>query len=240
MKKNLFRISIAVLLIAVVAACIFACNKEKVTKTINRTSSQPIISQEKQATPQQILAFISAMGVKLEVGKQYIVTYMSGCMHKTEKDILWGIYHYSETSCEPGCPICEIKSIREVGGRIVMGGKGNDNLLFCKNSDGKIGLNVEDFHSSDFFDGAIVSFEAGQISNKKVLCFMVDKTKLGEFKDLFQSDSYIVEQSFALDSELAYNLGILPENQCIPAGKYPLYSYDDVLFWYIELDKWIK
>ena len=32
MKKNIFRISIAVLFIAVVAACIFACNKEKVVK----------------------------------------------------------------------------------------------------------------------------------------------------------------------------------------------------------------
>lgn len=49
MKKNIFRISIAVLLIAVVAACIFACNKEKVTK--KNTMEQPYPSNVKSSKP---------------------------------------------------------------------------------------------------------------------------------------------------------------------------------------------
>lgn len=101
-------------------------------------------------------------------------------------------------------------------------------------------LNLESYSTSDFFDGAIVSFEPGTINDKKIICFLVDVTKTNDFKGMFESDVFVVQNDFSIEAVLAYNLGILPENQIIVKGEYPLYSYYDIKFWYIELDNWIK
>lgn len=233
------KISIILCLIFAIGIFSQSCEKEKNIKPAETISNLEQTSLDKAATPQQILAFIATMGVKLEAGHRYTVTYRSGCAYKRDINVLWGAFSYNELDCKSGCPICELIKIKEVGGNVIFGGKAQDNL-FCMNPDGKIGLNVETWDTPDFFDGAIVCFEEGTISKKRVLCFMVDVTKTKYFEYLYDTNTFVVEHPFAIDPQFAFEMGVVPENQFIPKGEYKLYSYDDVKFWYIELDQWIK
>lgn len=238
--KRIFKQILLLFMVGGLTFSFVACGDDDEHVTKNVELNQKVASP----TVDGLLGWLSSLGVKLEAGKTYEIVYRSGCFTREYKSILWGAYKYEKVSCGPGCDFCELKSVREIKGSVTLKSKDinreyNSNI-FTIDSNNVVGLNVDYDSKSDEYRGIVVRFDEGVISDKTIVCFMVDISKVNGKKNLYDTDALVLMKELALNGELAYNLGILPENQFIPAGNYPVLSCGNVRLWWIELPKTIK
>lgn len=217
-----------------------SCNDKEEQITQNVDLNKKVSSK----TADGLLGWLSSLGVKLEAGKTYEIVYRTGCYTREYKSILWGAYKYEKVSCTPGRDFCELKSVREIKGSVTLKSKGvnkeYDSDIFTLDSNNVVGLNVDYEPESEEYRGIAIRFDKGVISDKTVLCFMVDISKVNDKKGIYDTDVLVLMKELALNGELAYNLGVLPENQFIKAGNYPILSYGNVRLWWIELPEVIE
>ena len=214
MIKTYFKVALLAVL-AAGATMVTSCNKEE-TNNVSTTN----ISKKAKPMTDAMKAFLTTNGIDVEVGVVYTVIYRSGCYSK--ESVLWGVYE--KVTCSQGCDYCEIISVLKDGVSISF-------TLEQDDTTGEYGLNInpalEDMH-----DGLL------HISNTPEgpkLIFIVDINKVSN-PDLYKGNYLTLESPFAINYELAIQLGIRPENQIVPSGSYKLEKFDNVAIWSIPLD----
>lgn len=215
MKKH-FKISaVAVAAIMIIGGIAFvSCNKESDKENMVNTSIET-----KKASREALISALAAVGINVETGKTYIVTYKTGSFY--EESVLWGLYR--KTGCNPSDNVCELISVMRDGVSVEFAVAPNEGA-------GGFGLNVHD-PVEGMFDGLI---NIGGTLEEPRLFFMVDITKVTN-PSLYEGDYIKIDSPFAIDYELAINASILPEDQIIPSGEYELDKVDDIVFWSIPL-----
>ena len=226
MKKLILTVAVATMIAGVVFV---ACQKETTTTDKKEVIKQGVKQQKKPSQASLIMAALST-GFELEAGKRYSITYRTGVYYKKEIKILGGFLYYSiETGCHHSPDdVCDVIAVHEIGVSM---------SIFKYDDDGEINNLVPIMEQQEnMYGGYIAMLKEGVVSDKNVLVFLTDISQM-EDNTMYLGEVLHLREGFALQPELAYELGILPENQIIPAGEYRLYKYGDVRMWYIELDK---
>jgi hypothetical protein len=227
MKKIV--IVIAIMAITVIGTAIFfACKKENNVVEKQETS---VIKQQKKITNAQLLAAIRAVGIAVEIGKTYTVQYREGYFYHKEVKVLFGLLYSSiETGCRPGDAVCDLVHVWEKGGRLLFSPP-----VIEKDKNGLASLTKISSPQNECFEGYLCVISKGVVSDKKTLIFLTDITKVIH-QEWYDSDFFHVKHPFAIEPEICYDAEILPKNQIVPIGNYPLYKEGNLRFWYIEIE----
>jgi hypothetical protein len=217
MKSINHKTFLAIVATVLVAGTAFftSCEKDE-TNSVSTTN----ISKKVKPMSDEMKAFLIGNGIDVEGGVVYTVTYRSGCYNR--ETVLLGLYE--KVSCTPGCDYCELISVLKDGVSVSFSFEQDT-------STGEYGLNI-DPALEDMHDGLL------HISNTQdgpKLFFMIDINKVSN-PDLYKENYLTLESPFAINYELAIQLGIKPGNQIIPSGSYKLEKFDNIAIWSVPLD----
>jgi hypothetical protein len=216
----------ATLFISIIGLSMFlACEKE--TKVNNKTVNKSI-QKKFVPTAGQLIAAARALGVEMEAGYKYSITYRTGYYYSTEVKILGGLlYSKVTTGCNPGDAICHISKVVKIGL--------STSVFEEPTDDNPLGLIPVIQPETDLFGGYLFKFDEGVLCENPCLVFLVDTRQTNQ-NDWFNSEYLIVNSPIALHEEFAYELGVLPESQILPIGEYFLDSEGTVRAWVYEIE----
>lgn len=197
------------LIVLITIISIVSCKKE--TNSSLKPKNVHSINQNAK-----LLKAIVALG-----GMKFEVTYRDGCYSCTETYNWYGGVSSRTVSCSPGCNFCDIKGVIQLG-MTINDGDGNP-----------IGLNVPYSENQSHYYGMLA-----KTADESSLVFAIDSTKISNeiYAANFSMDSLYLDKGFVIDDEIFENINITRAQQIVPAGKYELLRFGNLIYWIVPLD----